>query len=94
MGAREFEIFLTRIYVDVAAREAFKANRRGEALRAGLSEEECTALENTDLVDLELAARSYAHKRRSKLKRAQAHSIALGWRTFCAALRKMFHSLY
>ena len=94
MSAREFEIFLTRIYVDVAAREAFKANPRGEARRAGLSEEECTALENTDLVDLELAARSYADKRRSKLKRAQAHLISLGWRTFCAVLRKMFRSLH
>lgn len=93
MGAREFEIFLTRIYMDVAAREAFKANPRGQALRAGLSEEESTALENTDWVDLELAARSYAHKRRSKLKRAQARSIFPCWRTFCAALRKIFLSL-
>lgn len=93
MSAREFEIFLTRIYLDVAAREAFKANPRGEALRAGLSEEECTALENIDWVDLELAARNYAHKRRSKLKRAQTHSIFLCWRTFCPALRKIFPSL-
>jgi hypothetical protein len=68
MSARAFEAFLTRIYVDVGARARFKANPREEALQAGLSDEECTALENTDWVGLEMAARSFAHKRQSKLK--------------------------
>jgi hypothetical protein len=35
-----------------------------EAARAGLSVEQCRALENVDRIGLELAARSFAHKRR------------------------------
>jgi len=66
MSARAFEAFLTRIYVDAAARARFKANPRAEARRAGLSYEECAALEDTDWVGLEMAARSFARKRRIK----------------------------
>ena len=69
MSARDLEAFLARIYVNGSARAAFKANPGVEARRAGLSEEECTALENTDWAGLEMAARSFAHKRRSKLAR-------------------------
>lgn len=69
MSALQFEAFLARIYVDASARAAFKANPRSEARRAGLSEEECTALENTDWAGLEMTARSFANKRRSKLTR-------------------------
>jgi len=61
--------------VDAAARARFKENPRVEARRAGLSEEECTALENTDWVGLEMAARSFARKRRSKLKLNHVLSI-------------------
>jgi hypothetical protein len=71
MSARAFEAFLTRIYVDAGARERFKANPRTEARRAGLSDEECAALENTDWVGLEMAARSFASKRELKLKKKQ-----------------------
>lgn len=69
MSARQLEAFLARIYVDALARAAFKANPRGEALRAGLSREECSAVENMDWVGLELASRSFAKKRQSKLGR-------------------------
>lgn len=68
MSARAFEAFLTRIYVDPGARARFKANPRAEARRAGLSDEECAALENTDWVGLEMAARSFAGKRQMKRK--------------------------
>lgn len=70
MSARDFEAFLARIYVDPSARAAFKASPRIEASRAGLSEEECIALENTDWSGLEMSARIFAHKRRSKLARS------------------------
>jgi len=68
LSAREFEIFLTRIYVDRGARARFKENPRAEARRAGLSDEECAALENADFVGLEMAARSFARKRQLKRK--------------------------
>jgi hypothetical protein len=67
MSARAFEAFLTRIYVDAAARARFKTSPREEARLAGLSDEECTALENTDWVGLEMAAHSFARKRQAKL---------------------------
>jgi hypothetical protein len=76
MSARAFEAFLTRIYVDAAARARFKANPREEARVAGLSDEECTALENTDWAGLEMAARSFAHKRQSKLQKN--HGLSFG----------------
>ena len=66
MSARAFESFLARIYVDASARARFRENPRAEAERAGLSDAECTALENTDFVGLEMAARSFARKRQMK----------------------------
>ena len=75
MSARELETFLTRIYVDATARKAFKENPRLEALRAGLSEQECRALERMDWAGLELAARSYAHKRHGQAKLTKIHSV-------------------
>ena len=75
MSARSFEEFLTRIYVDARERARFKANPRAEGRHAGLSEEECAALENSDWVGLEMAARSFAHKRHSILKRNDVFSL-------------------
>jgi hypothetical protein len=63
LSAADFEAFLARIYVDSEARVKFLANPRGEAQRAGLSEAECTALEDIDRTGLELAATSFARKR-------------------------------
>jgi hypothetical protein len=68
VSAREFETFLARIYVDAEARARFKANPRGEAKRAGRSDEESAALQNADFVGLEMAARSLAIKRQRKQK--------------------------
>jgi hypothetical protein len=75
MSARAFEAFLTRIYVDAAARARFKAHPREEARSAGLSDEECTALENTYWVGLEMAARSFARKRQGKLNQRPISSF-------------------
>jgi hypothetical protein len=86
MSARAFEAFLTRIYVDASARARFKTDPRAEARRAGLSDEECAALKNTDWVGLEMAARSFAYKRRSKLKQNHVFSFRDRLRRFLAIL--------
>ena len=90
MSARELEGFLARIYVDGSARAAFKANPRGEGRRAGLSDEECAALENTDWVSLEMAAHSFAHKRRSKLTR---NHLGLSFRGARRVIFNLWHWL-
>jgi len=84
MSAREFETFLTRIYVDAGARARFRENPRAEAQRAGLSDEECAALENADFVGLEMAARSFARKRQLKRKNGFIFSIRRFLRRFFA----------
>lgn len=66
MSARLLEAFIARIYVDDAARERFRANPLDEAARAGLSADECAALQQMDWTGLELAARSFAGKRSRK----------------------------
>jgi hypothetical protein len=63
MSATLLEAFLARLYVDAEARSNFKANPRAEAKKAGLSDEQCTALEKLDWIGLEMAARSFAKKR-------------------------------
>jgi hypothetical protein len=78
MSARELEAFLVRMYVDASARAAFKANPQREALRAGLSKQECTALGEMDWVGLEMAARSFANKRRSKTLRSRPRTF-ISW---------------
>ncbi|HEX2930159.1 MAG TPA: hypothetical protein VHV54_10620 [Candidatus Binatia bacterium] len=63
MSAQRLEAFLARLYVDAQARSRFLADPRREALNAGLVENDCAALENIDLVGLELASHSFAKKR-------------------------------
>jgi hypothetical protein len=65
-SANQLEAFLARLYVDDAARASFKCNPRVEAEKAGLSDEQCAALENLDWIGLEMAARSFAKKRQLK----------------------------
>jgi hypothetical protein len=74
-SSAQLEAFLARLYVDPAARASFKSNPRVEAKKAGLSDEQCAALENLDWIGLEMAARSFAKKR--QLKRRPAWFIAL-----------------
>jgi hypothetical protein len=66
MSANQLEAFLARLYVDADARANFKANPRAESKKAGLSDEQCTSLENLDCIGLEMAARSFAKKRQLK----------------------------
>ncbi len=90
MSARAFEAFLTHIYMDAGARARFKANPRAEAWRAGLSDEECTALENTDWVGLEMAARSFARKRELKRKEHPRNSFKDTLRNLLASFSAPF----
>lgn len=66
MSSPALEAFLARIYTDGHVREKFLADPRGEALRAGLSESEVTAMERIDRAGLELTVRSLNHKRQRR----------------------------
>ena len=61
-----FEAFLARLYVDDGARARFLADPDGEGARAGLGPAERRALAGIDRLGLELASRSFAHKRRAR----------------------------
>ena len=63
MKTEQFEAFLAKLYVDDQARARFLADPRAEANRAGLTSEQCNALESIDTVGLQLAADSFARKR-------------------------------
>ena len=63
MNTPALEQFLAGIYVDTDARARFLAAPYEEAKRAGLSEEQCRALEAIDRVGLEMAAHSLSRKR-------------------------------
>jgi hypothetical protein len=65
MSAQKLEDFLARLYVDHQARARFLADPAREASNAGLPAADCAALENIDLIGLELAAESFARKRAS-----------------------------
>jgi hypothetical protein len=63
MSAQKLEDFLARLYVDDQARARFLADPSREVSNAGLTASDCAALENIDLIGLELAAESFARKR-------------------------------
>lgn len=65
------ESFLARLYTDPEMRARFLADAESEARQAGLSPADRAAVLRIDPVELRLAARSFAHKRR---KRANGHS--------------------
>ena len=66
MSTSRFEAFLAKIYVDESARAKFLADSRGEALKAGLTEQEVDAVARIDRVGLELLAKSLERKRRKR----------------------------
>ena len=66
MSTPALERFLAKIYVDSEARARFLAAPHEETARAGLSSDECQALASIDRIGLEMAARSFAHKRATK----------------------------
>ena len=63
MSTPRFESFLAKIYVDEEARVRFLADARGEALKAGLTDEEVDAVVKIDRVGLDLLAKSLERKR-------------------------------
>jgi hypothetical protein len=65
MTTPRFERFLASLYVDDDLRQRFVMDPRACAHGAGLTPEEIDALANIDRTGLELAARSYAGKRKS-----------------------------
>jgi hypothetical protein len=69
MSAQKFEAFLAKLYVDEQARARFLADPLRQALNAGLTKDECAALEQIDLIGLELAASSFARKKASRPSR-------------------------
>lgn len=66
MNASRLEAFLANIYVDERAREKFLEDPRGEAIKAGLTEQEVEAVERIDRVGLDLLAKSLARKRQRR----------------------------
>jgi hypothetical protein len=86
MSAANLEAFLARICVDADARSRFKADPFHDAKKAGLTNEECKALEKVDLVALELAARSFAWKRQHKRQRSWTLSLVNAMRRSFAPL--------
>jgi hypothetical protein len=73
-----FERFLARLYLDANAREQFLANPRAVAAAAGLADDEITAAVDIDRVGMELAAASFAHKRRHQ--QGRLHSAVRLWK--------------
>jgi len=81
-----FEAFLARLYVDASARARFLRSPRDEALRAGLTADEASALERIDRPGLELTSRSLAAKRGQAAKRAPRRGLGALWARLRRAL--------
>ncbi|MGA2811516.1 MAG: hypothetical protein ABSG16_08970 [Candidatus Acidiferrum sp.] len=84
MSSTALEAFLALLYVDGEARARFRVNPRREAERAGLTDEESAAVMKIDLIELEMTARSFAAKRKSKAKQRRRLSFMSRVRTFLA----------
>jgi hypothetical protein len=80
-----FEAFVARLYVDRTARQQFLADPHREAAAAGLSEDEIAAVVRIDRVGLELAAASFAQKRRH---RDRSPAIVRMWRAVTRSGRR------
>ena len=80
MSAARLEAFLAQLYVDETARQRFLANPHGEAANAGLSAQDCSALEHIDLVGLEFAADSFTKKRSGQAVRNSTSRLSRWFR--------------
>ena len=80
-----FESFLARLYVDRPARQRFLADPHGVAAAAGLTAGEIAAAVRIDRVGLQLAAASFARKRRRQ--RRFAHPVVRLWRELAKRVR-------
>jgi hypothetical protein len=63
VSAAHLENLLARLYTDAPFRRTFLSDPAGVARSHGLAESEVEALRSIDRGGLELAARSFAHKR-------------------------------
>ena len=79
-----FERFVARLYVDTIARERFLADPNREAGAAGLTDDEIAAAVRIDRVGLELAAASFALKKRRRSSRPPA--VVRLWRSLTTRL--------
>lgn len=66
MSDPRFEAFLARIYVDEDARVKFLADPRGEAMKAGLTEQQIEDVVKIDREGLEMFAASLKRKKQSR----------------------------
>ena len=66
MRQATLEAFLARLYTDPALQERFRADPAGEAARAGLDRQAAQSMLESDMLGLELAGRSFSHKRKAK----------------------------
>lgn len=66
MSDARFEAFLARIYVDENARARFLADPRGEATRAGLTQEQVDDVVKIDREGLEMFAASLKRKKQGR----------------------------
>jgi hypothetical protein len=62
-SAQACEDLLARLFTDAEFRARFRRDPQGVGRELGLDEAALAALERTDWVGLDLAARSYSHKR-------------------------------
>ena len=72
------ESFLARLYTDAEMRARFLADAATEAQQAGLSPADRAAVLKIDPLQLRLAARSFAHKRRKRANAHRNHPTILG----------------
>jgi hypothetical protein len=73
------ESFLAQLYTDAEMRARFLANADSEARQAGLSPADRAAVLRIDPVQLRLAARSFAHKRRKRANGSSRPTILGRW---------------
>ncbi len=66
MSDSQLETFLARIYVDRNARANFLADPRGEALKAGLTDQQIEDVIKIDREGLELFAQSLEKKKQGR----------------------------
>lgn len=61
---QSLEVLLARLFTDAAFRERFKCDPARVGRELGLDERAIAAFDGADWTGLDLAAHSYAHKRR------------------------------
>jgi hypothetical protein len=79
MSAVPLESFLARLYTNAEMRARFLADPAAEAGQAGLSPSDRAAVLQIDPIQLRLAARSFAHKRRKRAGAPPPPTLVQRW---------------